>query len=142
MLYKWILRQDENGLRITVSDVVSHIEHEIEYGGEDPLVSPRSQCTVQSFQASMHIPNTSNQQASPSLLAQAIPGLQPKNSMVFCSALSSPVRQSLQPYHLQQDSGTGHSADGILCTGTHESNSAASNDSFMDMHSDNPAHES
>ncbi|GJM98999.1 hypothetical protein PR202_ga16055 [Eleusine coracana subsp. coracana] len=87
-LYEWILRQHENGLRLTVADIASHI--------------------------------------------------QSKNSMVFSNALSSPIRRSLQPYHLEQGGDTGYFAN----SGNRDMNPTASNDSFMDMHSDSPAHDS
>ncbi|KAG8047203.1 hypothetical protein GUJ93_ZPchr0008g11995 [Zizania palustris] len=127
-LYQWMVRQHENGLKLTVSDIASHIQHEIDDGGDSAVSSPRSQCTIQNLQCPMHIPNTSTQSC--------------KNSMVFSKALSSPVRQNLQMYHIQQGGDTGYFADAIVYTGNRDSNPAASNDSSVDMHSDSPpAHE-
>jgi hypothetical protein len=81
----------------------------------------------------------SNQQPPPSLSVPANPGLtQSKNSMVFSNALSSPVRRSLQPYHLEQGGDTGYFVNGV----NRDTNPTASNDSSMDMHSDSPAHDS
>ncbi|KAK3133157.1 hypothetical protein QOZ80_6AG0533120 [Eleusine coracana subsp. coracana] len=138
-LYEWILRQHENGLRLTVADIASHIQHEIQYGGENALASPRSQYSNQTAPITVHIANTSNQQPSPSLFTPGNPGLtQSKNSMVFSNALSSPIRRSLQPYHLEQGGDTGYFAN----SGNRDMNPTASNDSFMDMHSDSPAHDS
>lgn len=138
-LYEWILRHHENGLRLTVADIASHIQHGIQHGGDNPSASPRSQYASQNMQANVHMPNTSNQQPSPSLLALGNPGLmQSKNSAVFSNALSSPVRRSLQPYHLEQGGDAGYFANGL----NRESNPTASNDSSMDMHSDSPAHDS
>ncbi|EMS62206.1 hypothetical protein TRIUR3_09092 [Triticum urartu] len=138
-LYEWILRQHENGLRLTVGDIASHVQHEIQYGGDNPLASPRSQYASQSTHATVHMPNTSNQQPSASLFALGNPGLtQPKNSAVFSNALSSPVRRGLQPYHLDHGGDAGYFANGLA----REPNPTASNDSSMDMHSDSPAHDS
>ncbi|XP_047047894.1 uncharacterized protein LOC124654740 [Lolium rigidum] len=137
-LYEWILRQHENGLRLTVADIASHIQHEIQYGGDNPLASPRSQYASQSTLATVHVPNTGNHQPSPSLFALGNPGLtQSKNSAVFSNALSSPVRRGLQPYHLDQAGDAGYFANGS----NREPNPTASNDSSMDMHSDSPAHD-
>uniref|UniRef100_A0ACD5XRC9 Uncharacterized protein n=1 Tax=Avena sativa TaxID=4498 RepID=A0ACD5XRC9_AVESA len=114
-------------------------EHEIQYGGDNPLASPRSQYASQSAQATVHVPNISNQQPSPSLFAVGNQGLtHSKNSAVFSNALSSPVRRGLQPYHLDQGGDAGYFANGSA----REPNPTASNDSSMDMHSDSPAHDS
>lgn len=58
--------------------------------------------------------------------------------MVFSNALSSPIRRSLQPYHLEQGGDAGYFANGV----SRDVNPTASNDSSMDMHSDSPAHDS
>ncbi|CAD6225206.1 unnamed protein product [Miscanthus lutarioriparius] len=138
-LYEWILREHENGLRLTVADVASHIQHEIQYGGDNASASPRSQYPSQSTAPTVHIPNTSSQQPSPSLFAPGNTGLtQSKNSMVFSNALSSPIRRSLQPYHLEQGGDAGYFAKGA----SRDVNPTASNDSSMDMHPDSPAHDS
>ncbi|CAN6210506.1 unnamed protein product [Urochloa humidicola] len=138
-LYEWILRQHENGLRLTVADIASHIQHEIQYGGDNTSASPRSQYPSQITAPTVHIPNASNQQPSPSSFAPGNPGLtQSKNSMVFSNALASPIRRSLQPYHLEQGGDAGYFANGAGRDG----NPTASNDSSMDMHSDSPAHDS
>ncbi|RLN34941.1 uncharacterized protein C2845_PM03G32590 [Panicum miliaceum] len=138
-LYEWILRQHENGLRLTVADIASHIQHEIQYGGDNASASPRSQYPSQITAPTVHIPNTSNQQPSPSSFMPGNPGLaQSKNSMVFSNALSSPIRRSLQPYHLEQGGDAGYFANGA----SRDANPTASNDSSMDMHSDSPAHDS
>ncbi|CAO2179396.1 unnamed protein product [Urochloa humidicola] len=40
-LYQWILRKHEEESRLTVADIMSHIQHEMDYGGTDAHVSPR-----------------------------------------------------------------------------------------------------
>ncbi|XP_072954437.1 uncharacterized protein [Typha angustifolia] len=153
-LYQWILRQHEEESRVTVTDIVAHIQSEIEYGGDDATVSPILHLPNQT-QSAMQFTNPSNQPSS-GLFGQAAVGVasrvnhsdQSRNS-VFSNALSSPVRRSLQPYQVAQ--GGGYFANGALPTGNadrdhefnsashnRESNSLNSNDSSMDMHSDSP----
>jgi len=82
------------------------------------------------------------------------PDQQAKNS-VFSNALSSPIRRSLQPYHLAQGSfpsgnimssgngngnGTRNSEMSYPNGQNRDSNSSNSND-CMDMHSDSPGHD-
>lgn len=78
---------------------------------------------------------------------------QSKNS-VFSNALSSPVRQSLQHYHITRGgycpsgglplgNGTRNNEPTIINNQSRDSSalSLSSNDSAMDMHADSPAHE-
>lgn len=70
---------------------------------------------------------------------------QPKNSSVFSNALSSPVRRTLQHYHLPQ--GVDNATPSLNMhrsteNGYRESNAPTSNDSSMDMQADSPAHKS
>ncbi|KAJ6801953.1 uncharacterized protein M6B38_192780 [Iris pallida] len=152
-LYQWILRQHEEGSRVTTADIITHIQSEIDYGGEDAAMSPRLQYPYQCSPAAMHLPS-SGVQASSGMFGQAATGLaprpshsdQPKNS-VFSNALTSPVRQSLQSYHLEQGGGSYQNGGGVP-TGNgarnHDVSSGynppSSNDSSMDMHSDSPTH--
>ena len=120
------------------------MQNEIDYGGEEPSMSPRLQLPHQYPQTAI--------QTSSGIFGQAPVGLAPRPSYsdqtkntVFSNALSSPVRQSLQHYHLAEGGGSykngGHGSrnnDG----GSRESNSPSNNDSSMDMHSDSPSHES
>ncbi|CAL9079576.1 holocarboxylase synthetase [Musa troglodytarum] len=155
-LYQWIMRKHEEGSRITVADIVTHIQSEMDYTGEDALITPRSPFQHQHQQTTMHMTNSGVQPPS-GLFGQPTVGLaprsghadQPKNS-VFSNALSSPVRRSLQPYQLAQGSGFFPNAD--LPTGNagarsqdsnqnREANSLSSNDSSMD-NAESPPHES
>lgn len=156
-LYQWILRQHEETSRVTAADIVAYLQHEIEYGGEDAAMSPRYQVPQQNPQSAMHGTNPSMQTSSGSF-GHTTAGHgsrtghidQAKNSAVFSNALSSPIRRTLQSYHLQRE---GESyPDSVLQAGnesrSNESNSfnqnkdPNSNDSSMDMHSDSPPHES
>ncbi|XP_078432233.1 nuclear receptor family 2 group C protein [Wolffia australiana] len=123
-VYNWILGQQEAGTRLTVADIVGHLQAELDHGGEDPSMSPRLAPAA-----------GSNSQAGGGG-GQHGPRLgqvdQAKNSAVFSNALSSPVRRSLQPYHLAQPGG--FCPTHVPGPRTHETTREA--DTSMDMHSD------
>ncbi|XXG56124.1 hypothetical protein AAC387_Pa03g3624 [Persea americana] len=156
-IYQWILRQHEEGSRVAAADIVSYLQNELDYSGEDATMSPRLQ--HQHSQPTVHFTNPSAQVSSGSF-GQATVGQGPqswhsdqlKNS-VFSNALTSPVRRSLQPFHLAQG---GYYQNNVLATGNatarnqetnfhhqnRDSNNCNSNDSSMDMHEESPPHES
>ncbi|XP_058111214.1 uncharacterized protein LOC131254232 [Magnolia sinica] len=158
-LYQWILRQHEEGSRVSGADLVAYIQNELDYGGEDTSMSPRLQSQHQHSQPPTQSTN-STIQASSGSFGQAIAGQGPlswqsdqtKNS-VFSNALSSPIRHSLQPFHLAQG---GYYPNNVLPAGngsvrnqeinaphqTRDSNFLNSNDASMDMHAESPTHES
>ncbi|KAJ0959916.1 hypothetical protein J5N97_000317 [Dioscorea zingiberensis] len=155
-LYQWIVRQHEEGSRLTAADIVAHLQNEIEYGGDEASASPRLQAPNQHPQSNMHFANA-GMQTSSGVIAQAAVGHTPRASqsdqaknLVFSNALSSPVRRSLQSYQLAQGGyyqsaapPASNEARNHEANSTHNnrgSNSPSSNDS-MDMHSDSPAHE-
>ncbi|KAK9110548.1 hypothetical protein Sjap_018608 [Stephania japonica] len=158
-LYQWMLRQQEEGSRVAPADILAYLQHELDYGGEEPSMSPRHQFQQHS-QPTMHTMNSSGHVSSgsfgPATIGQGHhrpgnPDHQAKNS-VFSNALSSPVRRSLQHYHLAQggynSSNATPSANGARTSETNfshqhnrESNSLSSNDA-MDMHADSPGHDS
>jgi hypothetical protein len=134
------------------------LQNELEYGADEPPLSPRVPFQNQHAQNAMHLSNLGGPVSSGTFgLATVAQGgrsgqsdNQVKNS-VFSNALSSPVRRSIQSYHLAQDGY--HSNNTIACgTGprnnemnsTHlqnrDTNSPSSND-CMDMHADTPGHE-
>lgn len=120
-------------------------------------MSPRLQFQHQHSQPTVQLVNPSIQTSS-GPIGQATVGMGPqschsdqtKNS-VFSNALSSPVRRSLQPFHMAQG---GYYQNNVLPTGNavsknHEanfhlqnrdSNTFGSNDSSMDMHEESPTH--
>lgn len=151
-LYQWIIRQHEEGSRVTAADIAAHIEKEIDYGGDDSAISPRLHFPHQLLQSTPHFPNSSALTTATSLGQQPAHGVPPRashselvKSSVFSNALSSPVRRSLQPYQLAQAGGqcyqtavppsnrtndVNSSSDG----NGRESNSPSHNDSSMEMH--------
>ncbi|KAJ0971297.1 hypothetical protein J5N97_019256 [Dioscorea zingiberensis] len=143
-LYQWILRQHEEGSRVTVADIVANMQNEITYGGEDVSMSPRlppQHQYPQSMQPASGFPLPSVGLSLRTNLSD-----QTKNS-VFSNALSSPIRRSLQPYHLAQGGenpdGNGTKNHELNTSGqTREHTSFGSTDTSMDMHSDSPIHES
>ncbi|KAL6610669.1 hypothetical protein ACP70R_040638 [Stipagrostis hirtigluma subsp. patula] len=111
-LYQWILKSYEEESRLTVADIMAHIQHEMDYGSSDAHVASRvhqyPQISGQQFgNVSSLLPAGLPGQAS-GLAPRAINTEQSKNT-IFSNALSSPVRQSLQNYllelqdHLAQD---------------------------------------
>ncbi|XP_059640938.1 uncharacterized protein LOC132283071 [Cornus florida] len=154
-LYNWILRQQQDGSRVATVDIIAYLQNELEYGAEEPPLSPRLPLQHQHSQTAMHsnnsgIPVSSNSFGS----VTAAQGLrsghsdhQAKNS-VFSNALSSPVRRSLQHYHLAQGyhspsvNGPRNNETSYPHHQNRESNTTSSNDSSMDIHADSPGHES
>ncbi|CAO2179395.1 unnamed protein product [Urochloa humidicola] len=140
-LYQWILRKHEEESRLTVADIMSHIQHEMDYGGTDAHVSPRHPQVANPFTNSVVPPA--------GLYGQTAAGFAPRPSLsdqskntIFSNALSSPVRRSLQNYHLAQGAGNGGRNTDQNSAGTNrETNSASSNDTSMDMGSDGTGNE-
>ncbi|VAH61402.1 hypothetical protein VPH35_044563 [Triticum aestivum] len=137
-LHQWILRMHDEESRLTVADIMSHIQHEIDYGGTDAHVSPRV------HQHPMSVNPFTIIQPSAGSYAQATSGHAPRPSLsdqskntIFSNALSSPVRRSLQTYHLTQGAGNGgRNTEANSAGQNREANSASSNDTSMDMVSD------
>ncbi|KAK6940059.1 hypothetical protein RJ641_029590 [Dillenia turbinata] len=158
-LYQWILRQQEEGSRVSTFDILNYLQNEIEYG-EEPSMSPRAPLQQQPSQLTMHFTNSAMLvPPGSSGLAMTAHGPrsehgdpQPKNS-VFSNALSSPVRRSLQHYHIPHGgcfpsggvvpgNGVRNNESNLFQQQNRDSNPLSSNDSSMDMHADSPGHES
>ncbi|KAK7318509.1 hypothetical protein RJT34_03211 [Clitoria ternatea] len=153
-LYQWIVRQQQEGSRVTSIDIATHLQNELEYGAEEPPVSPRQ---PQNSQPAMHtnfgasIPTNA---FGATVIGQGIrtgqPDQQAKNS-VFSNALSSPIRRSLQPYHLAQgsfpssnimSSGNGNrNSEMNYSSGVNRDTNSSNSSDCMDMHSDSPGHD-
>ncbi|EXB70605.1 hypothetical protein L484_023790 [Morus notabilis] len=146
----------EKGYRVLVP-----MQNELDYCGEEPSMSPRVLAQNQHTQAPMHSTNSgfpvSSGSSVPTNAGQRVHtehcDHQSKNS-VFSNALSSPVRRSLQHYHISQErgyypnsslsSGNGprNNEPNFLQPQNRDSNPPSSNDSSMDMHADSPAQDS
>ncbi|KAI3820314.1 hypothetical protein L1987_07859 [Smallanthus sonchifolius] len=117
-LYQWISKQDAEGLRVTSEDILAYIEAELELSVDDPPMVPRT--------------SQQNQQVtSPFISSGSSSGPhndQQAKNYIFSNALSSPVRRSLQNYHISQE------AYGVK-NNDHQ-------DSSMDMHADSTGHDS
>ncbi|BBH08969.1 hypothetical protein PRUPE_8G040300 [Prunus persica] len=159
-IYQWISRQQEGGSRVTTMDIVSYLQNELDYCGEEqPSMSPRVPLQHQHLQPTVHFTNSgfpvSSGSSGPTNTGQGIRSEQcdhqSKNS-VFSNALSSPVRQSLQHYHISQDgyypgaglpSGNGaRNNEPSFLHPNRDANPPSSNDTSMDMHADSPGHDS
>ncbi|KAG8383427.1 hypothetical protein BUALT_Bualt04G0012100 [Buddleja alternifolia] len=162
-LYSWILRHQEDGVRVMTGDILAYMQclfcelmHFLSFfcnisylSIQEPPSSPRppfqhpSQTAAQP--AHSGFPLSSNAFAPPTI-GQGLRSDQSKNS-IFSIALSSPVRRSLQHYHLSQ--GGGHFANNAMRSNenngnqTRDHNAPSSNDTSMDMHAeDSPDHDS
>lgn len=123
------------------------------YAGQDGLAPPRSPLQNQHQQTTIR-PINSGFQTSSGLFEQPSVGLLPRSchadqvkNSVFSTALSSPVRRSLQPYHIAN--GSDSYVNGAPSTGNagirnhdldqnQDTNSLSSNDTCMDIHTDSP----
>ncbi|KAH1113827.1 hypothetical protein J1N35_007205 [Gossypium stocksii] len=151
-LYQWILRQQEEGSRATTVDIVAYLQNELEYGGDEPPMSPRLPLQHPHSQAPMQLNNLGapvlcNPLSSVNVGQGVRPGDNQVKNSVFSNALSSPVRRSLQPYHLAVQGG--YNSNNVLSSvngqrnnesnychqQNREANSPSSND-CMDMHAD------
>ncbi|KAG8373285.1 hypothetical protein BUALT_Bualt11G0008000 [Buddleja alternifolia] len=177
-LYNWILRQQEDGARVMTGDILAYMQvalhiantcfsnvsfvglpslnrnynkNELDYGTEDPPPSPRPpfQQHSQVVNQSTHTgyPVSSNAFGPSSQGIRSGNSDQSKNS-VFSNALSSPVRRSLQHYHLSQGGYNGNNNNNATRSNENSGNQArdqnalSSNDTSMDMHADSPGHDS
>ncbi|PPD71143.1 hypothetical protein GOBAR_DD31979 [Gossypium barbadense] len=143
--------QAMNHQRLSFQAGERHALNELEYGGDEPPMSPRlplqhphSQAPMQSN--NLGAPVLSNPLSSVNVGQGVRPGDNQVKNSVFSNALSSPVRRSLQPYHLAQGS---YNSNNILSSvngqwnnesnychqQNREANSPGSND-CMDMHAD------
>ncbi|KAL7245846.1 hypothetical protein ACSBR2_001054 [Camellia fascicularis] len=143
-LYQWILRQQEGGSRVNTIDILAHLQTELDCCGEEPSMSPRALPTQnQHSQPTMHLTNSgilvsSGSSGAPSV-GQGFHCDQQSKNYVFSNALSSPVRLSLQNYHITQGgNGFRNNEPTFVQHQNRDSNSYNSNDSSMDMHADSP----
>ncbi|GLT68139.1 hypothetical protein SLA2020_403970 [Shorea laevis] len=122
-LYQWIRRQQEGGSRVTTLDILSYLQNELEYSGEEPSMSPRAPVQQQHSQLPMQFTN-------PSFMVSSGPSGQIAGQGGYYSNGSLP-------------SGTGarNNESNFLQHQNRESNPLSSNDSSMEMHADSP-HES
>ncbi|XP_077247747.1 uncharacterized protein LOC143887548 isoform X1 [Tasmannia lanceolata] len=145
-LHQWIMRRQEEGPRVNVADIVAYLQNELNYGGEDALMPPPPQNPNSNAQMLFSTPSIQMPQGAfgPATCGQG-------SRTFFANALSSPVRSSLQPFHMAhggvyggnvlQGSNAGygagpdnqvfHSADG----------SQSADDSAMDMHTEGSSYE-
>ncbi|XP_064950035.1 uncharacterized protein LOC135599164 [Musa acuminata AAA Group] len=148
-LRQWILSQDEIGSRLTVADIATHIQNEMDFEVENPSTSPISEFQQQT-QSTMHFMNSSAQplfdpssQASTGCVPPSGDSDQAKNCD-FSNPLSGPARGSFQHCHLAQGCGVYANGGARNHDPNHnqELNSLRSNESSMDMNLDSPTHQS
>ncbi|KAH7565946.1 hypothetical protein JRO89_XS08G0043500 [Xanthoceras sorbifolium] len=143
-LYQWILRQQEEGSRVSTVDIVTYLQRSLHCPPGCRFSTSIPKPTLNN----LGLPVASNT-CVPAAVGPGVrsgqPDQQPKNS-VFSNALSSPVRRSLQHYHLtqggyQMPTGNGHRNSEP--NNAHHQNRDANSPSSesMDMHADSPGHE-
>ncbi|PWA46437.1 hypothetical protein CTI12_AA508230 [Artemisia annua] len=127
-LYQWISKQDAEGLRVTSGDILAYIEAELDSSVDDPPIPPR--ISSQQNQQHTQVTNPFINSSSSSMPQGFRPDQSDQSSKnyIFSNALSSPVRRSLQNYHISQE-GYG------VKNNDHQ-------DSSMDMHADSTGHDS
>ncbi|XP_071703250.1 uncharacterized protein [Rutidosis leptorrhynchoides] len=126
-LYQWISKQNAEGLRVTSEDILAYIEGELDLSVEEAPMGPRT--TLQNQQV-MQLTNPFINSGSSSVPQgyRSDHSDQPSKNYIFSNALSSPVRRSLQNYHISQE-GYG------VKNNDHQ-------DSSMDMNADDTGHDS
>lgn len=126
-----------------------YMQNELDHGTDEPPPSPRlpfqqqqqSQTAMQTIHSGFPVSSNSS---GPANTRSVNSDNQSKNS-VFSNALSSPIRRSLQHYHLMQG---GQSANNVMRNNenngsqSRDPNPPSSNDTSMDMHADSPDHDS
>ncbi|XP_061344809.1 uncharacterized protein LOC133290695 [Gastrolobium bilobum] len=156
-MYQWILRQQQEGSRVSTIDIVAHLQNELEYGAEESPMSPRQPIHQQNSQTAIHTnfgasipPNAFGTTFVGQGIRTGQHDQQAKNS-VFSNALSSPIRRSLQPYHLAQgsfpssnimSSGNGTRNNEVTYpSGQNRDTNSSNSSDCMDMHADSPGHD-
>ncbi|KAE8720584.1 putative S-acyltransferase [Hibiscus syriacus] len=158
-LFQWILRQQQEGSRMTTADIVAYLQNELEYEAEDFPMSPRPSID-HNVQTTTHM-NTLSAPFSSTPISASIIGMgarpcdyQGKN-LGFSNAISSPIRGSLQHYQSVQ---VGYQSNNVVSSSSagrpqsHETNhnnqhngeddSSIFNDCMdMPMHADSPVYE-
>lgn len=132
-LYQWISKQHGEGLRVTSDDILAYIQAELESYVEEPSMTPRT-----SQQHTQQSPNPFTNSGSSSITPQAFRSdhggeqqqQQQPRSYIFSNALSSPVRRSLQNYHISQEGYTKNTTNNNNNEHLHNTSSS------MDMHPD------
>lgn len=133
-------------------NLTKKLQNELDYGNEELPSSfqynPQQQSQNATQPTHSGIPISSNAFGPATAVGQGLRSHnsdQTKNS-VFSNALSSPVRTSLQNYHLSQGGGQiGQYANSTMRSNenqTRDPNPPSSNDTSMDMHADSPGHDS
>ncbi|KAG4173369.1 hypothetical protein ERO13_A11G054300v2 [Gossypium hirsutum] len=149
-LFQWILRQQEEGSRVTTADIVAYLQNELEYGVEESPMSPRlsfQQQQQQHPQTAMHM-NTLSAPFSSTPISASTDGQ---------GVRSGDCRGNLQHYHSVHHQVGFHSNNVVAssfaanrprnheinCSHQQngEGNSSISNDCMdMPMHADSPVH--
>ncbi|KAL4590906.1 hypothetical protein LXL04_003853 [Taraxacum kok-saghyz] len=106
-LYLWISKQYAEGLGVTTEDILAYIQAELESSVKESPIAPRTLQPTQVTNPFINPGSTSVPAGVQSLLSD-----HPSKNYIFSNALSSPVRRSLQNYHIS--SSQDHSFDSSM----------------------------
>ncbi|CAA0806428.1 Uncharacterised conserved protein UCP009193 [Striga hermonthica] len=134
-LYSWILRHQEDGVRLMSGDIVAYLQNELDYAIEEQQQTQNPHAVIP---ASSNVYGPTNVSQG---LRSGVNTDQSKNS-VFSNALSSPVRRSLQTYHLSHSGQYVNNPARAPENNNSNPNPPSSNDTSMDIHPDSPSHDS
>ncbi|CAH8391150.1 unnamed protein product [Eruca vesicaria subsp. sativa] len=98
-LYQWIVRQEEQGTRVSTHDITTYLQNELEYEPEETSIPPPMQEFHQTHQFAPPNIHTSTPHPPSSHIAQHYDYNQEK-LLTQPNGLSSPVRRTLQGFNL------------------------------------------
>ncbi|KAL1215446.1 hypothetical protein V5N11_021873 [Cardamine amara subsp. amara] len=112
-LYQWIVRQEEEGTRVSTVDIITYLQNELENEPEETSIPfPVQEFHQQQF-APPNVNTTSFTHVPSSHIAQHYDCNQEK-VLIPPNGLSSPVRRTLQDFNLcEAESGNNHTPNSI-----------------------------
>ncbi|CAA7034772.1 unnamed protein product [Microthlaspi erraticum] len=107
-LYQWIVRQEEEGTRVSTDDITTYLQNELEYEPEETSIPfPMQEFHQHQFAPPNVITSAAAAHVPSSHIAQHYDGNQDK-VLIPPIALSSPVRRTLQDFNLCEAASGNH----------------------------------
>ncbi|CAL9244879.1 unnamed protein product [Arabidopsis halleri] len=107
-LYQWIVRQEEQGTRVSTVDITTYLQNALEYEPEETSIP----LPMQEFHQHQFAPpnvNTSVAHVPSSQITQQYYDCNQEKVLIPPNGLSSPVRRTLQEFNLcEAESGNNH----------------------------------
>ncbi|KAF3550754.1 hypothetical protein DY000_02005801 [Brassica cretica] len=102
-LHQWIVRQEEEGTRVSTDDITTYLQNELEYEPEETSIPAPMQEFHHNHQFAPPNVHTSSAALAPSShIAQHYDFNQEKVFLTQPNGLSSPVRRTLQDFSLRE----------------------------------------